>query len=49
MSGFIDTALGWWRHAEPRVDAATAGGVNDASCRPSAMHPYPVVFLHVEG
>ncbi|WP_328529897.1 alpha/beta fold hydrolase [Nocardioides sp. NBC_00368] len=26
--------------------AHAAGGVNDASCRPSADHPNPVVFLH---
>ncbi|MGY0386114.1 esterase/lipase family protein [Nocardioides sp. WG-D5] len=26
--------------------AQAAGGVNDASCRPSADHPNPVVFLH---
>lgn len=26
--------------------AARAGGVNDPSCRPSAAHPNPVVFLH---
>ena len=26
--------------------AASSGGVNDASCRPSSAHPNPVVFLH---
>lgn len=26
--------------------AATSSGVNDLSCRPSAAHPNPVVFLH---
>lgn len=28
------------------AQAATSGGNNDPSCRPSAAHPYPVVFLH---
>lgn len=30
----------------PAAHAATAAGVNDASCTPSAAHPNPVVFLH---
>jgi len=30
----------------PATAALAAGGVNDPSCRPTAAHPYPVVFLH---
>src|SRR5262245_8462204 len=26
--------------------AQAAGGENDPSCKPTAAHPYPVVFLH---
>ena len=28
------------------ASAATSGGVNDATCRPGAAHPNPVVLLH---
>ncbi|MGI8679966.1 MAG: esterase/lipase family protein [Jatrophihabitans sp.] len=28
------------------ASAATGGGTNDASCRPSAAHPEPIVVLH---
>lgn len=32
--------------AAPAAHAGSTSGVNDMSCRPSAAHPYPVVFLH---
>lgn len=32
--------------AVPLAHAEAAGAYNDAACRPSARHPYPVVLLH---
>jgi len=42
LAGLVGVAI----LAPAAANAASAGGNNDASCVPSAAHPYPVVLLH---